>query len=112
MATLQNFSITKGRTHTLIVTVTGVTSWTDLKAKLVAAKEPEGTAVIEEAGEIDSENETLTFTLSFDDVKRLSSPAYKYEVILYKDDKSFVKTVTYGTMRIEASIVLDPTAEI
>lgn len=110
MATEQNFSITKGRTGTIIATITGVASWTGINARLVASRDYEGTPAIDLDGEIDEVNNQITFTYTFSDTKDLDYTSYVYEIIIYKDDKSYIKRALYGTISINRSVVIDPTS--
>jgi len=109
MATQQNFSIRKGRSGTITVSVTGVSDWTDIEAVLVAALRSEDTLAMELTGSIDEANNVITFDYTFDDTDNLQASKYQYEVILYKSNKSYVKTVLYGVMTVVGVVKVDPT---
>jgi len=108
MATNTNFTIRKGRTGTIILTVTGVSSWTDLKAKLIASKTNGGIINISLTGVIDAENNIITFTYTHDTTKGLAVYNYYYEIVLYKEDKTYLKSINYGLIYIEDVVKIDP----
>jgi hypothetical protein len=109
MATEQNIVITKGSTGTIVVTVTGVSSWTGLLAKLFASDVRGNAPVITLTGVIDGANNKITFTYAYSDTASLTKSPLHYDVIIYKTDKSYIKTTNYGLLGLATPVKLDPT---
>jgi hypothetical protein len=111
MATQTNFSIRKGRTCTIVVTITGITIWTDLIAKLVAAYDMESSVLdIELTGYIDPVAGTATFNFTPESTEELEAQtSLRYEVTIYKTDGSYVKDSNYGLLNIAPAVKIDPT---
>jgi hypothetical protein len=110
MATHQDFSIRKGRTGTIVVTITGITIWTDLLAKLIANEEMDASAPdIELIGTIDPVLNTATFSYTKDDTKNITASSLYYQVTIYKADGSYIKDSNYGLLNIAPVVKIDPT---
>jgi hypothetical protein len=102
MATEQNFSIRKGRTCTVTVTITGVSVWTDLVARLFADYDLEVSApLIVLTGTINQGNSTASFDFTNQTTLELvAQSSLRYEVGLYKSDGSYIKDTNYGLIHI------------
>ena len=102
MATESNFSIRRGRTGTITVTVTGVSDWNNMIAKLYAYSDQESSSVdMVLTGTCDGPNNKITFNYSHSDTKVLMKSSYYYDITIYKADYSYVKDVNYGLIYIE-----------
>ena len=105
-----SISIQKNRTDTIVVTVNGLSDWTNVIAKLTFARQDKDkTVILTETGTIDNINNIVTFDLSFTDTELLDVGAMWYEFNLFKMDKSLMKTPLTGTVSILPVIVEDPT---
>lgn len=109
MAEIENLRIEQGRSGSVVVTITGVTDWTGIVAKLFAAASYGSSPVMTLTGSINDQTDVVTFDYSHSDTKELSLKRYYYEVVLYKADKSEVKTSTIGILTVDPVIVVDPT---
>jgi hypothetical protein len=109
MATEQNFSIEKGRTGNIVVTVTGVSSWTGINAKLFATDVKGNPILMTLIGTIDAPNNKITFPYLYADTANITQDNLYYEVVIYKTDKTYVKTTDYGLINLETGVKLDPT---
>jgi len=112
MAENENFTIEKARGGTIVVTVTGVTSWTGILAKLVAS---EGFGVttpdISLTGIIDPVTNKISFSFTQSHTELLTSDLFHFEVILYKSDGSFgPRNCTKGMLTLEEVILENPNA--
>ena len=109
MASNVDISVRKGRTGAIVVTVTGVDSWTDLLSKLIASK-PLGktTPDIELEGTIDTDANTITFDHLHATTSDLKIGGYQYQTTIYKADKTYLKEVTYGILEIKEVPRVDP----
>ena len=106
----QDFTIEKGRTEIVLVTVEGVTDWTDILAKLQASYVI-GTVPpdIVLGGTVYPEDNQVSFAFSFLSTNALTQSNLHYEVVLYKADKTFVRNSTYGDIRVKGVVRIDPT---
>jgi hypothetical protein len=115
MATNINITIEKGRTGSIVTTVTGVTDWTGLIVELVATKRINRSLQIGDdsdiilKGTINPANNTITFEYTFDDTININVQGYYYEIILFKEDKSYIRNIDYGILTILETILNDPT---
>lgn len=98
-----NIEIIKGRTFSIIVEVEGITDWEGLSSKLYISRG------FELDGTIDDEAETITFDFIYDITKTLNNGRFKYEVVLFNDDKSYIKNVTKGYINISEPLKINPT---
>jgi hypothetical protein len=105
----QNFSISKGRTGTFTVPVTGVASWTALFAKLFATDAIGNSALVTLTGAIDGPNNKIVFNYLNSDTVNLTQSSLYYEIVIYKADKSYMKACTYGLLNIAPVVKVDPT---
>jgi len=111
MATKQDINIRKGRTESFVVTVTGVSSWTNLLSKLFASKKLEQTTPdITLTGVIDTDANTITFTFLYATTASLKAGGYQYIVTIYKADKTYVREPNYGILSIDEVPKVDPTS--
>jgi len=110
MATKQDIEIIKGRTGTIIDTVTGVASWDGVSAKMFIAREYEGTPILTLDGTIDEGNNKISFSYVADDTEELPAASYYYEIVIFKADRSYIKTVTTGILSLIKPVKVDPTA--
>jgi hypothetical protein len=108
MATPINFSIRKGRTETITVTVENVTIWTGLVAKLFASLNKGDIPAIQLSGAINEIENELSFSFLSSSTKNLLASSLYYEIVLYKQDGSYVKDCNYGILSIEPVVVADP----
>lgn len=110
MATNKNFELRQGRTGTILTLITGVSDWTDIQAKMFITKGSNPPAEkLELAGTVNQSANTITFPYTFDNTDDLKADTYAYEVILYKEDKTYVKTALHGTLKMIKSQIIDPT---
>lgn len=110
MATIENISIEKARTIDLVITVTGIDDWTGLLSKLYVSSTFETTSpIISKVGNIDTENNQITFSLEYSDTSILDAKAYIYEVVVYNASKQFVRNTNKGQIEIIDVIKKDPT---
>ena len=105
---MNEIELTQNRTETIVVTVSGLSDWTNVIAKLTFARQDKDkTVILTEIGTID--NNIVTFDLSFTDAELLPVGAMWYEFNLFKMDKSLMKTPLTGIVSILPVIVEDPT---
>lgn len=104
MATIENIVITKGRTVAISVTVTGITDWTGLSAKLYAAKTYGGTLVLDLTGVITAVDDKIDFSYTHDDTKNITSDRYYYEIVVLKEDLTVVTNVTIGNLVLQDAV--------
>ena len=109
MATKQNFEIEKGRSGTIVVTVTGVDDWTDILARFTASFTYLGTVLIELDGAIDESSNEVSFNYDYEDIVAITQRQLHYEVTLYKEDLSYIKNCTYGIITMRSVVDIDPT---
>jgi hypothetical protein len=109
MATHQDFSVSRGRTGTIIVTVTGVSSWVGLVAKLFATDAIGNAPLITITGTIDGAQNKITFSYVATDTDEIEQSSLYYEIVLYNVGRSYVKTTDYGLLNIAEVIKIDPT---
>jgi hypothetical protein len=111
MAVIKNFKIEKARVGTIRVTVSGVTDWTGLSAKLIAGNNYEETdPEISLSGSINPATNIITFFLDFEDTDSLIvDDALYYEVVIYNSDKSVLANCTMGTITVNPVVKIDPT---
>lgn len=102
MATEQHFSIRKGRTCTVVVTITGVSDYTGLVAKLFADVDMGVSAPqIVLTGTIAPAQNTASFDFADDTTAPLEAQSsLRYEVSLFKADGSYIKDTNYGLINI------------
>jgi hypothetical protein len=101
----------KGRTKVVLATVTGgVPSWTDILTKFIAVKNDEAkTIVSNKSGTVNPAEGTLLFNFLFAESAALDIGKLNYEIVIYKADKSYVKTAFKGVMTVNDTIITDPT---
>lgn len=111
MATNKNFELRQGRTGNILATITGISDWTDILARMFITKglNPPSEK-LELVGVVDVSANKITFPYTFDNTDALKADTYAYEIILYKADKTYVKTALYGTLKMIKSQTIDPTA--
>jgi hypothetical protein len=108
MAKLQNFSIDKGRTGTIVVTVTGVSIWTGLIAKLFATDAKGGAILMTLTGTIDEGQNKISLSYTHNDTKDITLLGLYYEIVIYKEDRSYIKSTNYGMLNILPVVKTDP----
>jgi hypothetical protein len=109
MALIMNVTLEQGRTETIVVTIEGITDWTGLKAKLIAALTFGGTPLITLVGRMYPATNQVSFGTAYTDTATLTDRTLKYEVVIYNDSKSFVQDVTYGILQLKEMVKIDPT---
>ena len=110
MAVEQNFTIRRGRTSTIVVTVTGISTWTGLVAKLFASENFEDSSpTLVLTGTVDAVLNTVTFALTNAATKDITVTQLYYEITIYKADKSYLKDSNYGLIYIAPVVKEDPT---
>lgn len=111
MATQTNIELKRGRTQTITATITGIDDWTDLLATLYASEQKASPSeVIALDGVIDEGNDKIVFDVLYATTNELVIDKYNYEIVIYKEDKTFVKTPIYGELTVSGVVRLDPTA--
>ena len=104
MAIVEDIRIFAGDTGSIVVNIEGIDTLVDLSAKLCAVRRIGAAISIELTGTIDVETRNITFDYDASTVSGLIPSKLYYKVILYNADKSYVRTVTYGTMSIKLTI--------
>ena len=99
MATQSDIQIRRNRTATITMDVSGVPSWAGLFSRFYLATSVGGNILLDLDATPDGGNNKITATLSSANIANLSG-TYYYEVILYKTDLSYLKTVLYGKCKI------------
>ena len=67
---MNEIELTQNRTETIVVTVSGLSDWTNVIAKLTFARQDKDkTVILTETGTIDNVNNIVTFDLSFTDTE-------------------------------------------
>jgi hypothetical protein len=106
---MSNLSLTKGRTKTIKFDVTGVDSWTGMLCKLYAVTRINDIFQFELDGAIDTGNNIISFDFLYDTFLDLVNNELAYEIVLYKSDKSYVKTIYSGFISVQTPKLIDPT---
>lgn len=109
MAKIVNIEIERYRTQTILVDVTGISDWTDINAKFVLKDSVDDTEKLVLDGTVDGPNNAVTFDVLYDSLDTCEKNVYDYEVVLYKDDKTFVENCTKGECKILGVLRQDPT---
>ena len=110
MATEQNFTIRKGRTGNVVVTVSDITNWTGLLAKLYIYDEIEQSSVVLTlTGTIDAPNNKVTFPYTHTDTDDLEGgKSYYYDVTIYNATNTYVKDSNYGLIYVAPVAQVSP----
>jgi hypothetical protein len=103
-----NIILYKARTRTVNAILTsGVPDWSGLICKFVATKRNANRdIVINKVGNIDVPN--MYFHFNYDETILYGAGRYDYEVLLYRNDYSFVKTAMRGVLEIKYPLLIDP----
>jgi len=107
MATQSNIDIRRNRLVTITVDVTGVSSWTDMLSRFYLANSVGGSILLDIEATPDGPNNKITAVISPSNTSLLSG-TYYYELILYKADLSYLKTVIFGKGKIANVIKIMP----
>lgn len=97
MATAKNLIIRKNRNTILKINVTGVEDWTDLSALFCIGASLKEDPEVEVTGVIDEEEDSIVVEIAPD--LELEG-VYEYELVIYNDDESYIKTVLYGKLTV------------
>lgn len=108
---VQNIKIARARTGDIIVTVSDITNWTGLLAALYIATDTDSTVLISLTGTIDTVANTITFSYVKEETALLTANRYLYEVVLYDQTLTIVKTTTRGVVIVEPILQLTPVVE-
>ena len=110
MATEQNFTVRKGRTSEVVVTVLDVDDWTGLDTKLYAYSSMEESSVeFTVDGVVAQSANEITFNITHDMLKDLDVSSLYYEVVVYRSDKTYIKDTNYGLIYIAPVGLTNPT---
>lgn len=77
-------------------------------AKLYATHKIGGDIDLEIAGNVNSKNEEITITLTHDITKEFKYRLLYYEIVLFKEDKSYVKNISNGRLLINKETINNP----
>jgi hypothetical protein len=102
-------TIDKGRTGTIELIIEGIPVLEGLLVKFVASKKIGDDPVINLAGILNSDGETIDFEYLYNTASEIAAGAYYYEIIVYSVDKTYVNTVNRGSLRIKDVVLIDPT---
>jgi hypothetical protein len=102
-------SIDKGRTGTIELIVTGLPDLEGLLFKFFAVKTLGDATEIELEGTLDSDTETITFGYDYTTTKDLETGSYYYEIVTYTANKSYIRTVNIGLLKVIDVVQIDPT---
>ena len=105
MATQRDIQIRRNRLVTLTIDVSGVTSWTGMQSKLYIASSVGGSILLEVNCNVVEVDEQVQVVIMPYDTYSLTG-TYYYEVVLYKADLNYLKTLMYGKCRISNVIKL------
>ena len=109
MATHEDISIDRGRTGTIEVTVTGITNWAAMNARLFAGTTVDGTPLITLTGTIDSSFDIVSFTYTPATTADITDKFLYYEVAFYNDADTFIENAAYGIMHLHNVVKTDAT---
>lgn len=104
-----NIDIDRGRTGTIVLSVDDLPESEELRTKLYATSVMGNPPCIILDGVISSDHEDITFTYDCDDTKNIRERNLYYEVVVYLEDRSFIKNVVNGLLRIVDTVKIDPT---
>ena len=99
MATQSDIQIRRNRTVTITIDVTGVSSWVGMLSRFYLASSIGGSIILDLEATIDSGSNRITAVISSTNLANLSG-TYYYEIILYKSDLTYLKTVIFGKCKI------------
>jgi hypothetical protein len=107
----QDFNIKRGRVYDILVTVSGIGSWTDLIMKMYIRKKwSSSTPDLTLTGSVNESTSVITFPITAAQSAGLDVETYKQEVVIYKADKTVVYDPIDGNVNVNDAIVVDPTA--
>jgi hypothetical protein len=109
MATRETITIEKGRTGNIILGVSDLPDSEELIAKFFATSVVGGTPEIVITGVISSDLEEIDFAYNHNTTKNLTVKRLYYEVVVYLEDKSFIKNISSGLLHIAKTVKTDPT---
>lgn len=107
---MSTIKVPRGRTGQVIFSVIGMTDWTDIIAKMYVTNRTDGTVIYTLTGSTIPETNKAVFPYNFSDSSTMASGTYSFEAVLYRADKSFVKTIDSGIFIVKSSQKTDPTA--
>ena len=100
MASVRDLKIRKNRSNTISISVTGVDNWNDIIAKLYVGSRQSIEPILVIDGDIDSVNNIIVVEFTPTNTQDLVK-MYDYEVVIYRADLSYAKTVVYGKLHVD-----------